>query len=360
MRVLFVNRSSFLSFKGGDTTQLLMTAQELRKLGVDVSIHEAGDPIDDTKFDLIHFFNITRPATILAILQKTKLPFVVSTIYADYSFYKVIQPWNKMGMLIRLFGSDGVEYFKSVAKHLLNTERLDYRPFFWKGQRRCIQTILKKARYLLPNSESEYQRLKVNYPIVKDYVVIPNGVDTTKFAHSSSIIRQSRQLICAAMIEPRKNQLNLIRAIKNSDYSLFIVGEPAPNHRTYYEQCKSEAGANVTFVGRLNYNELITYYLESEIHVMPSWFETTGLASLESAFLGCKVVVSPMGDTRDYFEDMVTYCEPDSIQSIRNAIDLAHAHAIDERLKEKVVSTYNWENTARITASVYERILAKK
>jgi hypothetical protein len=42
MRVLFVNRSSFLSFKGGDTTQLLMTAKELRKLGVEVSIYEAG------------------------------------------------------------------------------------------------------------------------------------------------------------------------------------------------------------------------------------------------------------------------------------------------------------------------------
>jgi glycosyltransferase involved in cell wall biosynthesis len=93
---------------------------------------------------------------------------------------------------------------------------------------------------------------------------------------------------------------------------------------------------------------------------MPSWFETTGLASLESAFLGCKVVVSPMGDTRDYFEDMVTYCEPGSVESIRSAIDLAHSKAIDERLKDKVVSTYNWENTARITASVYERILAKK
>jgi glycosyltransferase involved in cell wall biosynthesis len=360
MRVLFVNRSSFLSFKGGDTTQLLMTAQELRKLGVEVSIYEAGVSIDDAKFDLIHFFNITRPATILAILQKTKLPFVVSTIYADYSFYKVIQPWNKMGMLIRLFGSDGVEYFKSVAKHLLNKERLDYRPFFWKGQRTCIQAILKRASYLLPNSESEYQRLKANFPITKDYVVIPNGVDTTKFEHSSSTKRRSGQLICAAMIEPRKNQLNLIRAIKNSDYSLFIVGEPAPNHRAYYEQCKAEAGDNVTFVGRLNYDELITYYLESEIHVMPSWFETTGLASLESAFLGCKVVVSPMGDTRDYFEDMVTYCEPGSVHSIRSAIDLAHSKRIDERLKDKVVSTYNWENTARITASVYERILAKK
>ena len=79
MRVLFVNRSSFLSFKGGDTTQLLMTAQELRKLNVDVTIYEPGNSIDDTQFDLIHFFNITRPATILAILKKSKLPFIYPT-----------------------------------------------------------------------------------------------------------------------------------------------------------------------------------------------------------------------------------------------------------------------------------------
>lgn len=360
MRVLFVNRSSFLSFKGGDTTQLLMTAQELRKLDVDVTIYEPGSSIDDTQFDLIHFFNITRPATILAILKKSKLPFVVSTIYADYTFYKFINPWNKMGLLMRTFGSDGVEYFKSVAKHILGKEQLDYLPFFWKGQRKCVQTILAKASYLLPNSESEYQRLKARYSNAKKYAVIPNGVDTTKFTSKTSVERQSGQLICAAMIEPRKNQLNLIRAIKDSHYSLFIVGEHAPNHRAYYEQCVAEAGPNVKFVGRLEYDDLVQYYLQSEIHVMPSWFETTGLSSLEAAFLGCKVIVSPMGDTIDYFEDMVGYCAPDDISAIRKAIDSAHDNMLDERLKEKVIHTYNWTNTALRTAEVYAEITKKK
>jgi glycosyltransferase involved in cell wall biosynthesis len=360
MRVLFVNRSSFLSFKGGDTTQLLMTAQELRKLNVDVTIYEPGTTINDTQFDLIHFFNITRPATILAILKASKLPFVVSTIYADYTFYKFINPWNKMGLLMRIFGSDGVEYFKSIAKHLLKKEQLDYLPFFWKGQRKSIQQILAKASCLLPNSESEYLRLKSRYPNAKKYAVIPNGVDTTKFAVTTSVERKSGQLICAAMIEPRKNQLNLIRAIKDSNYSLFIVGEHAPNHRAYYEQCVAEAGPNVTFVGRLEYDELVRYYLQSEIHVMPSWFETTGLSSLEAAFLGCKVIVSPMGDTKDYFEDMVGYCAPDDISAIRKAIDSTHENVLDERLKEKVIHTYNWTTTALKTAEVYAEITKKK
>ena len=357
MRILFVNRSSFLSFKGGDTTQLLMTAQELRKLGIEVTIYEPGSSIDDEQFDIIHFFNITRPATILAILKKSKLPFVVSTIYADYTFYKFIHPWNKMGLLMRFFGSDGVEYFKSVAKHFLRKEPLDYWPFLWKGQRNCIQAILAKANYLLPNSESEYQRLKARYPNAKKHEVIPNGVDTTKFAVETSVKRISGQLICAAMIEPRKNQLNLIRAIKDSTYSLFIVGEHAPNHSAYYDQCVAEAGPNVTFVGRLEYDELVRYYLQSEIHVMPSWFETTGLSSLEAAFLGCKVIVSPMGDTKDYFEDMVGYCEPDDVSDIRKAIDSAHEKAIDKRLQEKVIHTYNWTNTALKTATVYSKIM---
>jgi glycosyltransferase involved in cell wall biosynthesis len=360
MRVLFVNRSSFLSFKGGDTTQLLMTAQELRKLNVDVTIYEPGTIIEDGQFDIIHFFNITRPATILAILKASKLPFVVSTIYADYTFYKFINPWNKMGLLMRIFGSDGVEYFKSIAKHLLKKEQLDYLPFFWKGQRKSIQQILAKASFLLPNSESEYLRLKSRYPNAKKYAVIPNGVDTTKFAVTTSVERKSGQLICAAMIEPRKNQLNLIRAIKDSNYSLFIVGEHAPNHRAYYEQCVAEAGPNVTFVGRLEYDELVDFYLQSEIHVMPSWFETTGLSSLEAAFLGCKVIVSPMGDTKDYFEDMVGYCAPDDISAIQKAIDSAHENVLDERLKEKVIHTYNWTTTALKTAEVYAEIIKKK
>lgn len=53
---------------------------------------------------------------------------------------------------------------------------------------------------------------------------------------------------------------------------------------------------------------------------------------------------------------MVGYCAPDDISAIQKAIDSAHENVLDERLKEKVIHTYNWANTALKTAEVYAEI----
>ena len=149
--------------------------------------------------------------------------------------------------------------------------------------------------------------------------------------------RKKKQLICVALVEPRKNQLNLIKAINGTDYKLKIIGDPAPNHKKYLEECKRTANDNVEFIPRLSQDKLVEHYLESEIHVMPSWFETTGLSSLEAAYLGCKVIVSPGGDTRDYFKDFTLYCDPGSVTSIKNAILQASESNYDPRLRQLVL-----------------------
>ncbi|MGC4059024.1 MAG: hypothetical protein QM743_13050 [Chitinophagaceae bacterium] len=55
-------------------------------------------------------------------------------------------------------------------------------------------------------------------------------------------------VMCVARIEGRKNQLNVIRALKGTDFQLYIVGKAAPNHQKYLEQCRQEAGPNVHFI----------------------------------------------------------------------------------------------------------------
>jgi glycosyltransferase involved in cell wall biosynthesis len=64
------------------------------------------------------------------------------------------------------------------------------------------------------------------------------------------------------------------------------------------------------------------------VHVLASWFETTGLVSLEAAMMDCNVVVTKKGDTVEYFSDMAYYCEPDDINSIRNAIEKAYNNPV--------------------------------
>ena len=359
MRILFISRKTIFLVPGGDTVQMVETANELKKMGVEVDIFDQQKEVDYMNYDLLHFFNLTRPADILFHTTKSDVPYVVSTIFVQYDFYKYLSPYSGMGLATRLVGLDGIEYLKTTLKHGLGKEKLIYFPYVWKGQKKSIQEVLINAEAILPNSASEAKRVSKSYGIEVAEYIVPNGINTQEFCFTEDTERVSNLLICVGQIEPRKNQLNLIRAANQLDVSLVIIGNPAPNHRAYFEECKKVATEKVTFVTRVKQKQLIPYYLSSAIHILPSWFETTGLSSLEAAYLGCKIIVSPNGDTKDYFGDYATYCEPQSVQSIKEAIIGALKREFSDELKQVIESNFTWRKAAERTKECYQSILAK-
>lgn len=357
MRVLFINRETARTVYGGDTVQMNYTADSLRKLGVEVDIDLTFDNPDYSKYDLIHFFNITRPDNILFHLSRTDRPFVVSTILTDYSFYKKIN--SKFRLLAFILGVDGIEYLKSVLKHILGKEKLKSLDYILTGQNKSIKQILDRAEYCLPNSENEYRRLVYRYGKEVPYEVIPNGVDL-HWKIKKATERKQKTVLCVARVEPLKNQLNLIRALKNSEFALTILGKPSPHHQDYYQKCIEEADAKVKFIRYVEEDQLMELYAESEMHILPSWFETTGLSSLEAAYFGCKIVVSNRGDAPDYFKDMAEFCEPDDPSSILEAIRRTHKNNYKNTLKKKIIEEYNWDSAAQKTLNIYKKVLNTK
>ena len=151
--------------------------------------------------------------------------------------------------------------------------------------------------------------------------MIPNAIDTSLFDGNSEDERRKKNLvICVGRIEGRKNQFNLIKALNGTEFQLIIIGSPSANQVDYYEKCKEIAAPNVSFVENIGQEKLIDYYKAAKVHVLPSWFETTGLSSLEAAAMGCNIVITDKGDTREYFENFAYYCDPTSAQSIFDAM----------------------------------------
>jgi glycosyltransferase involved in cell wall biosynthesis len=85
--------------------------------------------------------------------------------------------------------------------------------------------------------------------------------------------------------------------------------------------------------------------------------ETPGLSSLEAAAMGCNIVATKKGDPYDYFGDYAFYCEPDNIESIKNAIDQAFTAKVNPELKKRVLENYIWEKTAEQTLKGYQMAL---
>ena len=65
---------------------------------------------------------------------------------------------------------------------------------------------------------------------------------------NKGIKKDDKLILCVARIEGIKNQLNLIRALSGTNFHLLIIGSHSKNHKSYYEQCKAEAGSNIEFL----------------------------------------------------------------------------------------------------------------
>ena len=133
MKIAMISRATLYSSPGGDTIQIQKTASELKKLGTHVDIFLSDQTIPYDEYDLLHFFNLIRPADILRHTRNS-IPYVISTIYVDYSEYERKQTKGIRRIIANLVSADFLEYIKVVARMIL-------------GRRICrIQPRLRRRR----------------------------------------------------------------------------------------------------------------------------------------------------------------------------------------------------------------------
>ncbi len=363
MKVAFIARTTLYTSPGGDTHQIDMTARYLRRLNVGVDIYLADETVNYVQYDLLHFFNIIRPADVLPHIRNTSKPFVISTIFVDYGEFEKKNRKGIAGIATRLFSADGLEYLKVFARWVKNGDRPGSMAYIWNGHRRSVQKLIREAAMLLPNSHSEYKRLEEKYQIRQAYHLVPNGIDTDICQKEYPELPEYKNaVLCMARIEGRKNQLHLIQALKNTSYRLFIHGKPSPNHQGYYEQCVAAAAGsdNIRVKSWLDGDGLYAAYYNAKVHILPSYFETTGLSSLEAAVMGCNIVITDKGDTREYFGDDAWYCNPDDPDSIRQAVEAAWVAPYNEAFRERILKEFTWERAAQETLAAYKKVLTRE
>jgi glycosyltransferase involved in cell wall biosynthesis len=357
MKIAFITRSTLYSVKGGDTFQLINTARQLKQLGIDVDIKLTNQQVPYEQYDLLHFFNIVRPADIICHINRSQKPYVVSPNLVNYYEYDQLYRKGIAGSLFRFLPKNSIEYVKTIARWLQGNDVLMTTSYVWKGHKQSIKKILRQAALVLPNSTLEYEQLAEFGSPLPGYSVVPNGIDPALFSWNNQQPKDPLLVLCVARIEGIKNQLNLIKALNNTKYRLVIIGNPAPNQMAYYYECRNQAAANVSFIVQLPQEELITWYQQAGIHILPSWFETCGLSTLEAAVMGCRVVITEKGYTREYFGNEAAYCDPASPQSILAAVEKVASAPLTNTLRQKILAQYTWQHAASQTAAAYKHVL---
>lgn len=356
MKILFIVRHTFYSVQGGDTVQAVETARHLKELGIDAEIKLCSEKMDYSRYSLIHFFNITRPADMLYHIKRSKKPYLVSSIYIDYAMYDKAKRKGLAGFIFRFFSSDGIEYLKTVYRFLTGADKLATVSYLWKGHKKSVKQVLNNAACVLVHAPEEFRILQEKYNALLLYHVVYNGIDTNLFKPATEF-KDKNMILCAARFEGIKNQLTLIRALRNTKYRLVLIGNAAPGQKEYYKLCQKEAAGNISFIPHLPQHELIAYYTKAKVHVLPSFFEVCGLSSLEAAAMGCNIVITNNGYARHYFGGDAFYCEPGSTDSILKAVENAAREPVPPSLQAKVRERYTWKQTAQNLHVIYTKYL---
>jgi glycosyltransferase involved in cell wall biosynthesis len=326
MKVLFQIRPDYRQNPAGDSVQMLATAQGLSRLGVMVTI--SSDPnalLAD--YDLIHIFNLTRIRESYYFFlnaQKQGKKTVVSPIY-----------WNPSSFLSRK---------EAQPKNLAA----------WNMQQAMRARLIKESDLLLPNGFGEEAILKQDFSAVAPCRVIPNGFPDSFSEACPHLIRQrfpglpTNYVLCVARISPRKNQLLLAEACRELQLPLVLIGQI--NDRTYLK--KRLAFPQVIYLGTQHGPLLASAYAAAKVHILPSWFETPGLSSLEAAACGTVVITTDQGCTKEYYLEHALYMNPHDKQALIAALQASSGHD-PKPLTDHVRSNYPWSRAARETLDAY-------
>ncbi len=364
LKVLFANRQDCMTKRGGDTEQMLNTKAQLEsQFGLEIAICLRPEEINQhPDASIVHVFNLQTIDETLQFMKAARQngqKIALSTIYWDMSHASYIN-W-----LFKTYGMTPQHPWASLLnfKKLSPVVKKMVRAFNQKPDKR-IQALLN-ADILLPNSPEELSILGKAFSINcadlerKSYV-IPNAFEQNNLNIGPEATRSG--VIQVGRIEPTKNQLNVLRALMPyPEIPILFIGRAG--NQAYFDSLKrlAERRGNVKFIEEVPYEAIFQYYQQAKVHLLPSFRESPGLASLEALFSGCQIVVSSEAFCPVQYYGFHRYghpCNPYHVKSIRQAILKAYHEPMTLRPSPEEAQHFSYETAAQMTYQAYQSLLS--
>ena len=343
MKVTLASYHTMMMYHGGPMMHLLQIKKHVKKLGIDIElmdIWKSRDDIFNTDLFHLHASNISL-WDLAGYLNAHKTKFVVTPIF---------------------FTRRSARTIRNVCK--INTIAKKISPAIWSGYS-ISHDICNWAHHVLPNTTDEAKLISNGLLVPKQNItIIPNGVEK-RFADADSGIFYKKYGIKDFILNVghigvmRKHTLSLIRALNKIDHPAVIIGRIFPSKESDICMAESKKNKNLTIITGIDHESpmLASAYAASSVFALPAMYETPGIAALEAAIAGAKIVITPHGVTKDYFKDMATYVDPYNISSIRNGIESTLNQNSDDKLKTHIITNFLWEKVAELTANIYQQVI---
>lgn len=210
--------------------------------------------------------------------------------------------------------------------------------------------------------------------------VIPPGVDSSKFKPNVNLNVRSelnfgkeKAILFVGRLERLKGLDILIKVfaqLKNKDgIKLFIAGgnsNSSEMFRLLDEAQRLQVKDSVIFLGSISGDILSKYYNAADVCILPSYYESFGLAALEASACGTPVVASKVGGLTTVVKDKETgFLIPG--QSPDLFVEKIELLLNDDKLRMRMgksarshAEKFTWDATAEKILGVYTKISKSK
>ncbi len=287
---------------------------------------------------------------------------------------QLMDPWNPRFLehkLVHFFSCVGgsihfCHFIKNLGLPLVITSSLwiteETRHLYPSDE---IRAQLSLADRIVTNSEMESDTLSrvLDLPRERFYAVY-NGVDPLFLERPSPIVfRQAHSIdgpfvLNVGNVEPRKNQIRLAQAMHQfPQHKLVLIGHV--RDETYLQQTlKAGLPGQVQYLGPMPHDSelLRSAYQACSAFCLPSTLETPGLAALEAAAQGRPLALTEVGSTREYFGETAAYLNPESSESIAQAIEQALQKSPEQQAALAAIGKqYTWPSVVQKLKALYEQ-----
>nr|WP_314865979.1 glycosyltransferase family 1 protein [uncultured Flavobacterium sp.] len=163
-------------------------------------------------------------------------------------------------------------------------------------------------------------------------------------------------------VESRKNILSAVKAIKNIDISLVIIGNQTPYKKKIEDYIKqNNIEHKIVFLNEVEVEELAIIYQLATLFIYPSLYEGFGIPIIESLYSKTPVITTKGGVFHESGGPNTLYIDTNNIKEITNSISLLlNDFETRKEMSEKgydFVQKFNDEHIASNIYNVYKSLL---
>jgi glycosyltransferase involved in cell wall biosynthesis len=319
MKVLFITYPMAFHTPGGGEIQLLAYKKHLEKNGIQVDLFDPWNP-NFLDYDLVHFFSVIGGSVHLCnFIRNLGIPLVITSSL----------------------------WITEETKHLYPVDEIRHQ--------------LSLADIVIGNSDIECDNMSKVLDLPREkFKTVYNGVEDIFFEKvDEKIFRKNFNInddfvLNVGNIEPRKNQLNLAKAMKSiPNKKLVLIGHI--RDKDYGKKVFEELGEQLIYIDYLKNDSVLlrSAFSACDTFCLPSTLETPGLAALEALACECRVVVTSEGATKEYFGNSVLYCNPNSYQDISEKLNTIF------NKNDKSIENFSWNKVIINLKNEYELLIEK-